>query len=260
MLHTSTQQLIRKLCEMTDAGQIAWKEGERQCSLFESEGYIVEVEAEPPTLRLLRGDGRELERADAADLASAAWHDGLGTYATHVANMATKAHRIARGAEVAIARILTSLSAPPRPASEPTRMLAAAPPPPHAAPPLQPPKAEPSKPAPPPTSVAASGMKPAPSPAPAPAMSRRAFGAVESFAKPQPAAPAAPPLAPAPRAPAASPPPMMIRGFSARSVQTPESSQVSEVARSAQPQPKPPAPKAPEQKPATGPAIYKPWS
>ena len=76
MLHPSTQQLIRKLCELTDAGHIAWKEGERQSSRFDSEGYVVEVEAEPPTLRLLRGDGRELERADAADLAATAWPDG----------------------------------------------------------------------------------------------------------------------------------------------------------------------------------------
>lgn len=216
MLHPSTQQLIRKLCELTDTGHIAWKEGERQCSLFESEGYIVEVEAEPPTLRLLRGDGRELERADPADLAATAWPDGGGTYATHVTDLATKAHRIARGAEAAIARILSSLSAP----AKPEAATASAPPPPHAAPPPEPQKAEPAA---------------APAAAPPP------FGAVESFAKEAPAAKPAP----------AASPPLLIKGFSARSVQTPESSS----ARMA-----PPPAKPPEQAASPAPSIYKPWN
>ena len=206
MLHPSTQQLIRKLCELTETGHIAWKEGERQCSLFESEGYIVEVEAEPPTLRLLRGDGRELERANPADLAATAWPDGGGTYATHVTDLATKAHRIARGAEAAIARILSSLSDPSKPAAS---AVASAPPPPHAAPPPEPHKPE------------------------AP---RSSFGAVESFAK-----------EPAPKP---APPQFLIKGFSARSVQTPESS----GARMA-----PPA-KPQEQAASPAPSIYKPWN
>ncbi len=216
MLHPSTQQLIRKLCELTDTGHIAWKEGERQCSLFESEGYIVEVEAEPPTLRLLRGDGRELERADPADLAATAWPDGGGTYATHVTDLATKAHRIARGAEAAIARILSSLSAP----AKPEAATASAPPPPHAAPPPEPQKAEPAA---------------APAAAPSP------FGAVERFAKEAPVAKPAP----------AASPPLLIKGFSARSVQTPESS----GARMA-----PPPAKPPEQAASPAPSIYKPWN
>ncbi|HVY90951.1 MAG TPA: hypothetical protein VG942_18935 [Hyphomonadaceae bacterium] len=112
MLHASTQQLIRKLCELTDKGQIAWKEGERKCSVFETEGYSIEVEADPPTVRLLRSDGAELERADAADLAEAAWPGGDGSYATQVADMARRAHRVARGAEAAISKILSSLSSP----------------------------------------------------------------------------------------------------------------------------------------------------
>lgn len=214
MLHPSTQQLIRKLCELTDTGHIAWKEGERQCSLFESEGYIVEVEAEPPTLRLLRGDGRELERANPADLAATAWPDGGGTYATHVTDLATKAHRIARGAEAAIARILTSLSDPARPAAP---AAASAPPPPHAAPPPEPHK-------------------------PAPEAPRSSFGAVESFAK-EPA--------PAPRPAPVSSPQFLIKGFSARSVQTPESSGV---------RASPPPAKPQEQAASPAPSIYKPWN
>ena len=118
MLHTSTQQLIRKLCELTDSGAINWTEGEDQCSVFETEGYLVEIRAEPASVRLLRADGHELERADADDLTTA-WPDGESTYATHVADMARRASRIARGAETAIAKILSSLSAPPKKLPEP---------------------------------------------------------------------------------------------------------------------------------------------
>lgn len=113
MLHASTQQLIRKLCELTEDGAIAWKEGDDGRSTFETEGYIVEIGGEPPTVRLLRLDGRELEHAGASDLALA-WPGGEGTYATHVADMARNASRHARGAETAIAKILSSLSAPPK--------------------------------------------------------------------------------------------------------------------------------------------------
>ncbi len=117
MLHASTQQLIRKLCELTEDGAIAWKEGDDGHSTFETEGYIVEIAGEPPTVRLLRLDGRELEHADASDLALA-WPGGEGTYAAHVADMARNASRHARGAETAIAKILSSLSAPPKKAVE----------------------------------------------------------------------------------------------------------------------------------------------
>ncbi len=118
MLHASTQQLIRKLCELTEAGAIPWKEGERDKLQFETEGYIIEIEEEPVGVRLLRQDGRELERANAADLA-VPWPDGEGTYATHIAQMAKRGHRVARGAELAISKILSSLSAPPQRELEP---------------------------------------------------------------------------------------------------------------------------------------------
>lgn len=114
MLHETTQQLIRKLAELTDAGALAWEESEGGASRLETEGYVLEVLGAPPTFRLLRGDGRELERADEAELSAVAWPEKGGTYATGVADMAARASRIARGAEQAIARILSSLSAPPR--------------------------------------------------------------------------------------------------------------------------------------------------
>lgn len=113
MLHTSTQQLIRKLCELTNAGAINWKEGKGQISVLETEGYVVEIQPDPPSVRLLRGDGQELESADAADLATP-WGENEGTFGEHVADMARRANRFARGAETAIAKILSSLSAPPK--------------------------------------------------------------------------------------------------------------------------------------------------
>jgi hypothetical protein len=118
MLHTSTQQLIRKLCELTEAGAIGWKEGDGGRVVFDTEGYVVEIQPDPPGIRLLRADGQELESADAADLATP-WPEGEGTYATHIVEMARHASRIARGAETAIAKILSSLSAPPKRQPEP---------------------------------------------------------------------------------------------------------------------------------------------
>jgi|LauGreSBDMM110SN_4_FD.fasta_scaffold05152_4 hypothetical protein len=112
MLHASTQQLIRKLYELTSAGSLAWTEGPNVSARLETEGYVVEIEAAPPALRLLRADGRELETATADDLAEVAWPSGDGTYATRVIEMAGRARRIALGAERAIATVLSSLSAP----------------------------------------------------------------------------------------------------------------------------------------------------
>src|SRR5262245_31884559 len=123
MLHASTQQLIRKICELTKSGDIVWKEGQEGRCRFETEGYQIEVAEEPPLVRLLSPEGRELEKAEAADLAIS-WPGGDGTFATHVADMARRAHRVARGAEQAISKILSSLSAPPKksyaPEPEPT--------------------------------------------------------------------------------------------------------------------------------------------
>jgi hypothetical protein len=117
MLHASTQKLIVKLCELTEAGHIAWKHGDGQVRRFETEGYVVEVEGRPAMLRLLHSDGRELERADEADLAAQPWPEGNGTFASQITLMADRADRVARGAELAISRILSSLSAPPKSAA-----------------------------------------------------------------------------------------------------------------------------------------------
>lgn len=126
MLHDSTQRLILKLCEMTDRGEIAWRESagaEAEVSIYDTEGYAVEVKAVPPGLRILRADGREVERVDDGDLESAPWPLGPGTFATNVQAMAVRAHRVARGAEAAIASILSALASPPR---SPSRVLATA--------------------------------------------------------------------------------------------------------------------------------------
>lgn len=118
MLHASTQKLIIKLCELTALGDIQWREGRNGAVMLETEGYVVEVEGQPTKVRVLNSDGAELEHADAAQLA-AAWPDGEGSFADHVATMALQAHRLARGTDQAIARILSSLSAPP--AAKPAR-------------------------------------------------------------------------------------------------------------------------------------------
>ena len=113
MLHASTQQLIRKLYELTDAGALAWKGGERDTAVLETEGYLVELGPAPPKVRLLRADGRELERADHDDLAAIAWPDGEGTFASRVTEMATRANRFARGAEPVSPKPLSAISTPP---------------------------------------------------------------------------------------------------------------------------------------------------
>ena len=114
MLHASTQKLIVKLCELTEAGHIAWKHGEGRTCTCETEGYQVEIQGQPPRLRLLHADGRELERADEIDLASQPSPGGDGTFASQISLLADRADRIARGAEHAISRILSSLSSSPK--------------------------------------------------------------------------------------------------------------------------------------------------
>jgi hypothetical protein len=111
MLHASTQKLIIKLCELTALGDIQWREGRNGAVMLETEGYIVEAEGQPAKVRVLNADGAELEHADTDQLA-AAWPDGEGSFAEHVATMVLQAHRLARGTDHAISRILSSLSAP----------------------------------------------------------------------------------------------------------------------------------------------------
>ena len=114
MVHASTQQLIRKLYELTDAGSLAWRMGDRDTSRLETEGYVVELDPAPPMVSLLRADGRVLERAEPDALAAIAWPDGEGTFASRVAEMAIRAHRFARGAEPVLRKPLSALSTPPQ--------------------------------------------------------------------------------------------------------------------------------------------------
>ena len=48
MLHPTTQQLIRKLYELTATGGLGWQPAEENTSRLETEGYVVEIAAEPP--------------------------------------------------------------------------------------------------------------------------------------------------------------------------------------------------------------------
>ncbi len=125
MLHVSTQKLIQKLCALTQAGDVAWQEGAGSSVVFETEGYRIEAESDPPSIRVLRSDGKELEGASAADLEAARWPDEDATYATHVADMVRRGRRIARGAEQAISKILSSLSAPPQKTPQPVHQFVA---------------------------------------------------------------------------------------------------------------------------------------
>lgn len=278
MLHASTQQLIRKLHELTEAGGLAWKEGERETSRLETEGYIVEIEATPPGLRLLRTDGRELEKATADDLTSVAWPAGEGTYATRVAEMAAKAHRIARGAEQAIATILTSLSAPAKgPAAQPPAPTPAAPasqavP----APPAPAPAPTPIQAVVPPVAQSAPQPAPAvepPQPAPTPAPTAVAAAPVPTPPTPETVAQPGSEASPTPTPPEPSVPPrkpdILIQGISARSIQGVEQSSASDLQRLAPAAPKPApqpapapaqAPRPQQPPPTTGPGVYKPWN
>jgi hypothetical protein len=280
MLHASTQKLIVKIAELTEAGAIAWKEGEaaRPCSVFESEGYVIEVTADPPTVRLLHADGREVERADAAELAGTSWPGGGGTFATQVAAMAYRARRVARGAEAAISRILSSLSAPPQkmPEAEPSpaapefETAPVAPPAPlsrsHSAPEEAPaparlpePPARPAieiaplsstVPAAPPRAMQAPVFRPDPQLSPQP---QAQFGAMTSFSR-------------APPAPAPDPAPakvtsggLLFTGIRAVTQQTIHG-EIPAPPPPARPAP-PPEPKPePPHAPATGPGVYKPWA
>ena len=149
MLHASTQKLIQKLCDLTQSGDIVWQEGAGDFMVFETEGYRVEAASNPPSVRLLRNDGKELESASAADLQATPWPDSEGNYAARVSEMVRRAQRTARGADHAISRILSSLSAPAQKASDPAPVLTAQsapepPPSPHTIPepPVKPPHAD----------------------------------------------------------------------------------------------------------------------
>ncbi len=97
MLHASTQALILKLCEMTATGEIAWRRADDECSVFETEGYLVEVREDPPRVRVLTADGRELERASASELDQAPVSEGGVPLSDEVMRMAAFARRTSIG-------------------------------------------------------------------------------------------------------------------------------------------------------------------
>lgn len=118
MLHPSTQRLILKLCDMTAKGEIPWTEGEAGTSVYDAEGYCVEVSKDPALILVRQSGGRELERADASDLAATPWPDDLApatSFLEPVTAMAIDADRVARGTETAIAALLSALDDPQRP-------------------------------------------------------------------------------------------------------------------------------------------------
>lgn len=111
MLHASTQRLIAKICELSANNEIPWRESENGRCAFETEGYVIEIAAAPPEVRLLQSSGKELERADEATLSATPWPGPEGgSFSVQVANMATAARRIANGTERAIDSILSSLT------------------------------------------------------------------------------------------------------------------------------------------------------
>lgn len=96
MLHPSTQRLILRLSEMTEAGGIPWRhsEADGEAASFETEGYTVEISPAPLRLRILARGGREVETANAADLGATPAPDGA-SFAARVAAMAAAAGRLA---------------------------------------------------------------------------------------------------------------------------------------------------------------------
>jgi hypothetical protein len=70
MLHPTLQTLISRLSDLTARGDILWTSHGTDAYRYETEGYLVEVSAEP-RFRILDTVEREIDRADAALLASA---------------------------------------------------------------------------------------------------------------------------------------------------------------------------------------------
>ncbi|MDG1824876.1 MAG: hypothetical protein P8H62_01290 [Henriciella sp.] len=108
MLHPSTKKLIDRLAEMTERGKLNWEEGENDAVVYATEGYSVALTNAPDELIITSKDGKQLERADEAELAEATTETG-GSYTEVVANMKREASRIARGTEAAISTLLAGI-------------------------------------------------------------------------------------------------------------------------------------------------------
>ncbi len=121
MLPETTQQLILKLWDLTDRGVIPWKPGETDGEhLFETEGYVVAVSGQPPSVRILRPRGHEVERADAAELSATKWpRPNASRFDEAVRELATRAAEHANGARKTVAATMSAISTPHAPQRPP---------------------------------------------------------------------------------------------------------------------------------------------
>lgn len=108
MLHPSTKKLVDRLIEMTQMGKLNWEESDQGGIDYSTEGYRVSLIDTPQEILITNLDGKELERASAADLADTIDKDGR-PYTDGVADMYRQASRIARGTETAILRLLAGI-------------------------------------------------------------------------------------------------------------------------------------------------------
>jgi len=114
MLHASTRKLIDRLSEMTELGKLDWTESEDGTLAYATEGYSVSLTESPNELIITSKNGKELERANAEELAATQQDDGTA-YTSVVAAMTMEASRVARGTEAAISSLLADLQDAPDP-------------------------------------------------------------------------------------------------------------------------------------------------
>ncbi len=162
MLHESTQKLIQKLWDLSARGDIPWRASGEAAWAFDTEGYVVEVREDPSELRILRHDGREIERANVEQLTRTRLSSG-GHYGERVAELA------------GLARSRQSVPAPPPPTGEPAPQTVFA---------SQPPAALETPPTPPPS--ASYTVRSLPPQEPRRARADALFGAIPSFSKDKP--------------------------------------------------------------------------
>lgn len=162
MLHKSTQKLIQKLWELSARGDIPWRASGDAAWAFDTEGYVVEVRDDPSELRILRHDGREIERANVEQLTRTRLSSG-GHYGERVAELAS------------LARSRRPIRAPLPPPGEPTPQTVVA---------FQPPVPPVTPPTPPPS--ASYTVRTLPPQEPRRAGASALFGAIPSFSKDNP--------------------------------------------------------------------------
>lgn len=112
MLHASTRKLIDRLAEMTELNKLDWSDAENGHINYATEGYSVSLTEGPNEVIITSKDGKELERANAEELAGTQNEDGIA-YTAIVAAMTKEAARIARGTETAISTLLAGMQDAP---------------------------------------------------------------------------------------------------------------------------------------------------